>query len=125
MIWDDHPGSRSRIRIKILFPSRIRIWDPDPGVKKSTGSRIRIRNTGIFSPFEPNKLANIERLQQSNGVLILLVLQKRALAGGFSLRLKSLRQGFPDSMRNESGSVADPDPGSSAFLTPGFGIRAG
>ncbi len=31
MIWDVHPGSGSRIRILIFYPSRI----PDPGVKKA------------------------------------------------------------------------------------------
>ncbi len=43
------PGCSSRIRILIFLPI------PDPGVKKGTGSRIRIRNTGcvVVGP-DPN-----------------------------------------------------------------------
>ncbi len=37
------PGSSSRIRILILYPS----WIPDPGANKGTGSRIRIRITAL------------------------------------------------------------------------------
>jgi hypothetical protein len=43
MVWDVHPGSPD----PDLFPSRIRI--PDPW-EKSTGSRIRIRNTARYLP---------------------------------------------------------------------------
>jgi hypothetical protein len=41
------PGCSSRSRIPDPDPDFYSSWIPDPGVKKGTGSRIRIRNTGL------------------------------------------------------------------------------
>jgi hypothetical protein len=43
-------GCSSRIQMLTFYPSRI----PDPGVKKGTGSRIRIRNTDATLTKKPN-----------------------------------------------------------------------
>ncbi len=53
MIWDVHPGYRSRTRILIFYPSRI----PDGGVKKApdpgSGSEHRFLMAGfLFKPGE-------------------------------------------------------------------------
>jgi hypothetical protein len=47
------PGCSSRIRILIFYPSQI----PDPGVKKGTRSRIRIRKTDRTLSFLVSRVA--------------------------------------------------------------------
>jgi hypothetical protein len=85
--------------------------NPDPGSRgqKGTGSQIRIRNTGMHSWAAFGTIFSFTRSFRNNF--------------GATGKLKQSGKRFSGYIIFHKSSVADPDPGSGAFLTPGSGIR--